>query len=750
MDDKQKLQQELSEVKKEFKQLYNKIVVLEKKIDGYQVEEFVQDEIVEEIVETVQQPVVEEPKTIENRPFVGTPIESYKAKQKVEKKQKMGLEGNIGKNIMGILASLLIFIGLGSFVVLMLDSMTDEMKMALMYLFSFGLIGVGLWRHKIKPNAFSTSLVGCGIGSTYLSLLVTFVFFAAINDITFFVLLAVWAIISLTLERRIKTDAFSIIGMLGVSISVIMAVFNEPSEFQMLLVLLFFAIFGLIYFCTGFSKRISSRCVLNIVLMITSLIMAVAAADRVEFDATTIGYVGVGICLLYNFVVYAMTMFSMNKSVSYNSVEGLFLIISTLVNNTILIIVSCADVYLGSTNLDLAALILFVVFAAVMISYEYFERQNNLVIRNILMTGCIIALMIFWGIMTIDGLECFNLFGFLPFIAPIFIYGLYSDDRYLTILSEIILFGTTIICLFIHSNDISYVSSYSLVEGTEKLLSTEFYLYSFLHIALFGSLFKIFEKSSIYRSLKSANYTLIGIIITYLFYTFGVYLSNLASLRVYGMEPSYVWEDDFKSFIILFVASILVLIPLLSKFCYKWNKIGDMFNKNLTLERQGGHYLYFRILNAILLLYSFAAMNVYPIGLMKLVIVLLSSIQCYIGMKELLVERNSHWCGFYVGIKSTLYMNLVLFSFIEYSEFSYICSILCLILAICAIVFGFNKNLKSFRLYGLYLSIFSVLKLLLIDLTYSNSLLRVFSFIGAGLLCFVIVWIYNKMSERSE
>jgi uncharacterized membrane protein len=61
-----------------------------------------------------------------------------------------------------------------------------------------------------------------------------------------------------------------------------------------------------------------------------------------------------------------------------------------------------------------------------------------------------------------------------------------------------------------------------------------------------------------------------------------------------------------------------------------------------------------------------------------------------------------------------------------------------------------SKNIKAFRLYGLYLSIFSVFKLLLFDIAASNSLLRVFSFIGAGILCFIIVWFYNKMSENDN
>ena len=126
---------------------------------------------------------------------------------------------------------------------------------------------------------------------------------------------------------------------------------------------------------------------------------------------------------------------------------------------------------------------------------------------------------------------------------------------------------------------------------------------------------------------------------------------------------------------------------------------------------------------------------------------LITFAQCFTGMKEILNKKINIFTGFYIGIKLTLYMNIALFSFIDYGTVPFICSILCLIIAICSIKFGFSKNIKAFRLYGLYLSIFSVLKLLLFDIGTTNSLLMVFSFIGAGVLCFVIVWFYNKMSE---
>ena len=71
---------------------------------------------------------------VDNNDFIepnSTPL-----KRTIEKKES--LETNVGKHVMGVLASILIFIGLSSFIVLMLDSMSEVVKMCLMYVFSGG------------------------------------------------------------------------------------------------------------------------------------------------------------------------------------------------------------------------------------------------------------------------------------------------------------------------------------------------------------------------------------------------------------------------------------------------------------------------------------------------------------------------------------------------------------------------------------------------------------------------------------
>ena len=229
MDERQMLKDELTNLKGELSNLQLKVSNLETKINNMNSEislsktdnkpikkigipipiggnislpNEVKEEKLNDNIAAIEIP---KPIMVQNKPklesVVGTPlgqfisdnniVESNATPIIVKPKKQESLETNVGKNVMGVLASILIFIGLASFIVLMLESMSEVVKMALMYLFSGGLLGIGLWRNKIKQTGFSTSLTACGMGSIYISLFMTLTYFQFISDITFFVLLAV-------------------------------------------------------------------------------------------------------------------------------------------------------------------------------------------------------------------------------------------------------------------------------------------------------------------------------------------------------------------------------------------------------------------------------------------------------------------------------------------------------------------------------------------------------------------------------
>ncbi|MDE7022016.1 MAG: DUF2339 domain-containing protein, partial [Lachnospiraceae bacterium] len=109
-----------------------------------------------------------------------------------------------------------------------------------------------------------------------------------------------------------------------------------------------------------------------------------------------------------------------------------------------------------------------------------------------------------------------------------------------------------------------------------------------------------------------------------------------------------------------------------------------------------------------------------------------------------ILQKNAR-AGYYIALKYTLLMLCILHS---YEVASYLISISLLLFAILSIVIGFYKNTVTFRLYGLILSMVSVVKLIMLDIRYDSTLENAVSFFVCGLLCFVISFLYNRIDHH--
>ena len=118
------------------------------------------------------------------------------------------------------------------------------------------------------------------------------------------------------------------------------------------------------------------------------------------------------------------------------------------------------------------------------------------------------------------------------------------------------------------------------------------------------------------------------------------------------------------------------------------------------------------------------------------------------------VNVRRHFAGtknekLYTGIKFGI---ILLFSLISYDSAGYIVSVATLAFAILCISVGFNKNFgaKELLVYGLILSMFCVVKFIMIDITYENTIGRAISFLISGILCFGISAIYNHFEKQGQ
>ena len=162
-----------------------------------------------------------------------------------------GWEKAIGKSLMGIFASVLIFISLILFATLLLPYFNDTAKMITTYVISFAFLGAGLWKMKKDPqNKFYIALTGCGMGALYISLLLSNMYFKVLGDIPLYVLIAIWGIGVVVFSKE-RSKVFQVIGELGITIAMLFGCtlcVGEGDVVKFIVLIVFYIIsFGVFY-----------------------------------------------------------------------------------------------------------------------------------------------------------------------------------------------------------------------------------------------------------------------------------------------------------------------------------------------------------------------------------------------------------------------------------------------------------------------------------------------------------------------
>ena len=155
------------------------------------------------------------------------------------KKEKRDLEKTFGTGIMGIVASVLVFISIIIFGTLLIPYLSEVTMVLLMFLVSFILAGTGLFLlNKNETNKFNLSLCACGTTAICVSVFVTRILFGLIDNILFLVLISVWMAMMAYLCKK-YSYLFRVIGEIGVLMTCILGVteISFTSEWYFYLIL---------------------------------------------------------------------------------------------------------------------------------------------------------------------------------------------------------------------------------------------------------------------------------------------------------------------------------------------------------------------------------------------------------------------------------------------------------------------------------------------------------------------------------
>ena len=605
--------------------------------------------------------------------------------------KRSSTESWIGKHLMGVLASILIFIALVLFASLIIPYLNDAVKIGMMFTVSIALSGFAFYEHKKRPdNTFFTALLACGLGCSYLSILVTRIYFKAISDVVMYVLLLVWGGVILFMGKK-ESKLFQAIGNSGYIISAFLA-WNMQDKALVLPILIYLIVMGAA-FQYNFRKNHVQRIVQSYINLGIIFYFAVKIGSNVEkcVPLTVSAILVVAISAVY----FISSIWGEKLKNDANRIV-MALTSAIVFFASYLLLADCLEV---PKWFSLAAFFAIAAVAEMAAFLQQSEAENDmsLIYKNIWIIAWFAAAEICTYVLYPD---FFNTGALFVAILPLAVYG--AKKKHDLLRAQALIMAALL----------------AVIELTGELNIL------FFSVALAYSLIVFVVEAFINKSMyyKIIYYFCVQACMFYLFSTVSDKYTN--------------YNDELKL--------MYVSIPI---------GIFNALMRLLKLDRDDKGVSDKLILTGLDII---NAMGI-AVGLYNIITIngaVLQGINVAFTTALACVNLRRHFAGssgekLYAGIKFGV---ILLFSLIGYDAAGYIVSVATLAFAILCIAIGFNKNFgaKELRIYGLILSMICVVKFIMIDITYENTIGRAISFLISGILCFAISAIYNHFEKQGQ
>lgn len=662
-------------------------------------------------VQTVNRSVPNHHQNISTGNTANRPVPTNKPRTSTAKREN--LETTIGKNVIGILASILFFIAFIVFGTFIYQNLGDMGKSIVLFVGSFLITGIGLLLQKKLKNSFSLSVIGCGMGCFYITLIINTVYFEFLSELGLYSLLLVWLLGMSLLSKKYESLLLCIIGQCGLYVSILFGVANKTmSDFLWFSFFVFFLVADILYLRICSVEKQQKIHTLSTMGTIVSCMFIASRNYRLflsymEEEHTNIVFIAIYFIIMIALSAYSLYHFHKTAKEGMEQTKSLptflasiyFFCIYGIYGKTIGMI----HLGLGTTTQFTNILNLLFGIGAILCLEIWVEKYSERKLTNFISILNIPYLLLLV-------VNCFFYFDLdhysllLLLIAPLLFYGFYKGKKLYQYLGLIILFMH--ICTASYSN----------------------LLHFFLTIITFFFAFWLQKKylNSYSGVTKAVLYIL---------------------FLIYCLRPA----DDLNSFLrsenVITLSIGMIYVLLLTPLQILALK-SDFVKNYKELSKMEKHMEFFvRAQNILLLLIGVTCLYDSLPDWAYLLLVVATSLLCFIGVRQFM-ERHPQklWAGFWVGIKITLYLSTVFYSTPISNRILF--SILLLCIAIVAILSGFKFNYKSLRIYGLFLTMMSVVKLILFDVDYSSTLGTVTALMICGVLCFVINFIYNMLSKH--
>ena len=607
------------------------------------------------------------------------------------------MEKTIGKSMMGIFASVLIFISFILFATLVIPYLTDTIKMVMMYVVSFAFAIVGnLLLKKDGKNKWYLSIAGCGVGAVYLSLLVSRIYFNAITDIMLYIGILIWAVVVSVLSR-LRSQIFLAIGQTGIWISVVFGVVlcNSVKDTNRLLFLvIYFLLAEAVFYISNMHKEYGKNLLNHIFMAVCEITLLFAVGSEYAQDGLAVTAAMLLMVLAYVPMILGICFFHLKKEDS--AAFGIF--------NTIYFWIAMVSF---STYFENYSIVMVLMAVLLLLGMEYFLPD--------------------W---TQDKAEHFAGKGIFQAVLFVFLYFEVKNTELIWKYSSIAIPAMACLLYGFGRQKRAYKATGFIYGLLFMLVPMKDYWYlgwgSVVFIA-FILLLKRYKEQ--YRTwMKVSGYP---VFILFIFINTCRIVADLSAL-----------SPDMRKWLLLAVPAVVNICMM---------KIPALRTNLQTKAEEPGFMLETGLIHSLYMLISLVYINYMDSFLMHFLSIMLGILLFTVNINTVLKKIDYKWSSVYVGTKIFIFCLTVMGSF-EAPDFLF--SIVALLFAIGFIAAGFlaekrtGKNVKSIRIYGLILSLISIVKLLMLDTHHDNMLAKAVSFFVSGLLCFAISFIYNVVDKR--
>lgn len=639
------------------------------------------------------------------------------------------IESFIGLNIINKLGVLLLFIGVIAGSQFTYTKLPDTLKGIFAFTFGIVLLISGELLNRKKPNVFSLGITSGGIAVLYAAIGLSFFKFRILDMYPALGLCVLITSVAFVLSQRYNSQTISTFAMIGGYLPLFSIAGNKTIVYG---AMVYFVILNMLALIISVNKKWTATAYVGFVLNVIGSLYICDSMVSLRFSKSTF-FIDDFITILYiifAFIIYTLipVMGSFRKKLSFKNADIVLMSLNTVISTLLLYLMFYIFKLSDFTGL------LAIAFAIVYLALGRFVENSMPKEQKARALFYITGLTFIVLIIPFQFGKAWLSLGWLVEGITLLSYGIYKelkDFKKAGVIVSLLCFAAFI--FFDVSN-----------------FSNSLFVYKYLAMTA-GSI--IVLKSLMYKKNLSGEAILmfkyatsINVWIFLLYITgnkLSAYLSKLLTNSSLNLDYLTIAAMILVSFLTAYI------IPRIRILCDNVMKVISVVIYSSALLA-----LFFLNLNSPVRGHLHAVtVAVSIIGTVELVVIAILAI---LALRDLILffvmEGNLgiEWCPLIISFYFVVILtqNLIIQYGLGFNNA--VISIIYLITALIWITFGFIKRYAFIRRFGLGLSILSVAKLFIIDLSFLSSGYRIVSYFVFGVMLIAISFIYQYFSKRID